>query len=178
MPRPLRSAFHPGYPSLSDTACGRRQFLRRLAVGAVSLGVGGRLLACTSTRDISGNPDPRDLHEVRQPGEGYANVTLSSDEYVRFAVTFTTYNEAMAVYFRANEMEGVVAMTVAVQDLSCRAFDDDPGRVKRLLKDALEDHYLGLFDDTGSLIESLDLDVETCEVSVDIGGAAPYPGYP
>jgi len=179
MPRPLRSALFPGYPALSDLTCGRRQFIRKLAVGAAAIGVGGRFLAaCTSTSDISGDPDPRDLHEVRQPGEGYANVYLSSDEYVRFAVTFTTYNEAMAVYFRANEMEGVVAMTVAVQDLSCRAFNDEPGRVKRILQDALEDHYLGLFDDSGSLIESLDLDVETCEVSVDIGGAAPYPGYP
>ncbi|MBW2263048.1 MAG: twin-arginine translocation signal domain-containing protein [Deltaproteobacteria bacterium] len=179
MPRPQRSAPHPGYPALSEVTCGRRQFLGRLAVGAAALGVGSRLLsACTSTRDISGNPNPGDLHEVRQPGEGYANVYLSSDEYVRFAVTFTTYNEAMAVYFRENEMEGVVAMTVAVQDLSCSTFHDHPATVKRILQDALEDHYLGLFDDTGSLIESLDLDVESCEVSVDIGGAAPYPGYP
>ena len=115
---------------------------------------------------------------MRQPGEGYANVYLSYDEYVRFAVTFTTHNEAMAVYFRENEMEGVVAMTVAVQHLSCAMFEERRGEVRRILQDALEDHYLGLHDDTGTLIESLDLEVQTCEVSVDIGGAAPYPGYP
>ena len=178
MPRPQRSAPEPGYPSLSDATCGRRQFIRRLAVGAVSLGVGGRLLACTSTSGISGDPDPRDLHEVRQPAEGFANAYLRYDEFVRFAVTFTTYNEAMAAYFRENETEGVVAMTIAVQDLRCSAFDDEPGRVRGILQDALEDHYLGLHDDTGPLVESLDLVVQTCEVSVDIGGAAPYPGYP
>jgi hypothetical protein len=176
MPRPLRSASSPGYPSLSDAPCGRRQFLRRLAVGAVSLGVGSRLLACTSTRDISGNPGM--LHTVRQPGEGYANLYLDSGEYVRFAVTFTTYNEAMAVYFRDAETEGVMAMTAAVRGLTCSTFSDHPGQVERILQDALEDHYLGLFDDTGTLIESLDLEVQSCEVSVDIGGVAPYPGYP
>jgi hypothetical protein len=142
----------------------------------VSLGVGSRLLACTSTRDISGNPGT--LHAVRQPGEGYANLYLDSGEYVRFAVTFTTYNEALAVYFRENETEGVMAMTASVRGLTCETFSDHPGSVERFLKDALEDHYLGLFDDTGTLIESLDLEVESCEVSVDIGGAAPYPGYP
>jgi len=179
MPRPLKISPVPGYPSLSDAPCGRRQFLRKIALGALAAGVGSRVLAaCTSTGDITGNPNPGTLHEVRQPGEGYANVYMSSDEYVRFAVTFTTYNEAMAAYFRENEMEGVVAMTVAVQDLSCSMFSDHRREVRRILQDALEDHYLGLFDDTGTLIESLDLEVESCEVSVDIGGAAPFPGYP
>ena len=114
-------------------------------------------------------------------------VELSGEELEAFLNAFTRgegvtdYQAAafcMAVYFRGNEMEGVVAMTVAVQDLSCSTFNDEPGRVRRILQDALEDHYLGLFDDTGSLIESLDLDVETCEVSVDISGTSPYPGYP
>ncbi|MBW2263047.1 MAG: twin-arginine translocation signal domain-containing protein [Deltaproteobacteria bacterium] len=168
-----------GYPSLSQYVCERRQFLRKLALGAVTLGLGSRVLsACTSTGGIIGNPDPRTLHTVRLPGEGFASAYISFDNYLRYSVTITTYNEALAVYFRSPESEGLTVMAMALSATTCEDYDGPLGSIEAALQAALEEHYFDLFADEGPGLETVQLLVETCEFAAMDGGMeepSPYP---
>jgi hypothetical protein len=181
MRRPKRVASEPGpgYPSLEGYACERRGFLRRLFIGAVTLGVGSRALsACTSSVSIDGGREDPELLTVRLPGAGFASAYLNPDEYVRFAVTFTTYNEALAAYFRSHESEGLAVMSNALSPFHCTDFGSRMTAARAALAAALEDHYLSLHDDEGRLVNSLDLVVDTCEYAPPIGGVMEDPGYP
>jgi len=175
----VETASDEGYPSLSQYVCERRQFLRKLALGAVALGVGSRVLsACTSTGGITGNPDPRTLHTVRLPGEGFASAYISFDHYLRYSVTITTYNEALAVYFRSPESEALTVMAAALSGTTCEDYDRPLGSLEARLLSALDDHYFGLFADDGPGIETADLLVETCETAMMDGGMdepSPWP---
>jgi hypothetical protein len=175
----VEQATDQGYPSLSQYTCERRQFLRRLALGALAAGVGGRLLAaCTSTDDITGNPDPRTLLTVRLPAEGFASAYISWDHYLRYAVTITTYNEALAAYLRGPESEALTVMASALSDTTCEDYEGSLGGIEARLLAALEGHYFGLFADDGPGIESASLAIETCETAPLDGGVdepSPWP---
>lgn len=178
-PRRVETTPEPGYPSLEGYACERRGFLRKLFMGAVSLGVGSRVLAgCESTTDIDGSTTHPDLHTVRLPGEGFGSAYLGWEEYVRFAVTFTTYNEALAAYYRSHEPEGLSALILGLASYTCSDFTGTMRDVRRNMAVALEDHYLSIHDDDGPLVESLQMIVDTCEYSTPIGGAMEDPHYP
>ncbi|MBW2263046.1 MAG: twin-arginine translocation signal domain-containing protein [Deltaproteobacteria bacterium] len=178
MPKPQRSAHHPGYPALSDVTCGRRQFLGKLAVGAVALGVGSRLLAaCTSTSGIDGRPNPGTLHTVRLPGEGFASAYIGFDDYLRYFVSFTTYNEAFAEYFRSSDSEGLVVLSGVLNESTCEEIESSPGTIQRALLAALESHYFETFVDDGAGIHELTFHVEECETAM-IAGDIEEPGYP
>ncbi|MBW2263045.1 MAG: hypothetical protein JRG91_13790 [Deltaproteobacteria bacterium] len=173
----VESTPEPGYPNLLQYVCERRQFLRKLALGVLTVGVGGRVLAaCTSTNGIDGRPGT--LHTVRLPGEGFASAYISFDNYLRYSVTITTYNEALAVYFRSPESDGLSVMAVALSGTTCEDFSGPLGSVEAALQAALEEHYFGLFADEGPGIETAQLHVETCEIAAMDGvmeEPSPYP---
>ena len=175
----VKVAARQGYPSLSQYVCERRQFLRKLALGAVTLGVGSRVLpACTSTGGITGNPDPRTLHTVRMPGEGFASAYISYDSYLRYAVTITSYNEALAAYLASPESDGLVVTGAALNGTACEDYDGPLGALEARILSALDAHYFDLFADEGPGIESVLLEVDHCEYSPLDGGIdepSPYP---
>ncbi len=175
----VETASDQGYPSLTQYVCERRQFLRKLALGAVALGVGSRVLpGCTSTGGITGSPDPRTLHTVRLPGDGFASAYISYDHYLRYCVTITTYNEALAVYFRSPESEALTVMAAALNDTTCTDYEGPLGSLESRLLGALEEHYFGVFADDGPGIEQATLLVETCETAPMDGGIdepSPWP---
>jgi hypothetical protein len=170
----------PAYPTLEDFACERRGFLRRLFVGAVTLGVGGRALsACTSSVTIDGETAHPDLHSVRLPGSGFASAYIGYEEYVHFAVTFNTYNEAFAAWYRSNEAEGLGVLAAALTPFGCSDLSSGMTAVRTALAVALEDHYLSLHDDEGPLVNSIEAIVDSCEYMPPIGGGvAEDPHYP
>jgi len=174
----VESTVEPGYPNLSQYRCERRQFLRKLALGALAAGVGGRILsACTSTGDITGNPNPRTLHTVRLPGEGFASAYMSYDEYLRYSVTFTTYNEAFAEAYRGSDSEGLVVCSGVLSGSSCVEIESSPAAIRAALRSALETHYLETYADDGAGIHELSLHVEECETAM-MAGDIEEPGYP
>jgi len=175
----VETASDQGYPSVSQYRCERRQFLRRLALGALAAGVGGRILsACTSTGDITGNPDPRTLHTVRLPGEGFASAYISWGHYLRYSLTITTYNEALAATFRDPGSEALTVMASALSDTTCEDYAGSLGWLEARLLAALEEHYFGVFADDGTGIESAALAIESCETAPMDGGVdepSPWP---
>ena len=171
----VESKEQPGYPNLAQYACERRQFLRKLALGALAVGVGSRVLGCTSSRGISGQPGT--LHTVRLPGEGFASAYMTHDEYLRYCVTFTTYNEAFAETYRTSESEGLVALSAVLSGSSCVEIESSPGDVRRALRAALETHYGETYSDDGPGIHELTLHVEECETAM-MAGDIEEPGYP
>lgn len=163
-----------GYPTLREFVCGRRQFLRKLVLGAAAVGASRVLSGCYSTSER----DDRDLLDVRLPATGFATMILDAGEHLRYAVVISTYNAALAEYFRSNAAEGITAINEETRGYSCGDFTGEMRRARRAFVLALEGHYTRVFDDSGPLIDSLDLIVESCEISTEIGGVAPYPGYP
>jgi hypothetical protein len=172
----VESKPEPGYPNLSQYTCERRQFLRKLALGALAAGVGGRVLAaCTSTSDIEGRPGT--LHTVRLPGEGFASAYMSYDEYLRYSVTFTTYSEALAEAYRGSDSEGLVVCSGVLSGSSCAEIESSHAAIRDALRSALESHYLETHADEGAGIHTLTFHVEECETAL-IGGDIEEPGYP
>ncbi len=172
----VQTAAEPGYPNIAQYACERRQFLRKLALGALTLGVGGRVLAaCTSTSGIEGRPGT--LHTVRLPGEGFASAYIGFDDYLRYFVSFTTYSEAFAEYFRSGDSEGLVVLAGVLSGSSCEEIEGSPAAVRGALRSALESHYFETFADDGAGIHELTFHVEECETAM-IGGDIEEPGYP
>ena len=174
----VESTPEPGYPNLLQYACERRQFLRKLALGALTLGVGGRVLAAgTATSGIDGRPNPGTLHTVRLPGEGFASAYIGFDDYLRYFVSFTTYNEAFAEYFRSSDSEGLVVLTGVLGGSSCDEIESSPGTIRSAIRSALESHYFETFADEGAGVHELTFHVEECETAM-IGGDIEEPGYP
>jgi hypothetical protein len=172
----VESTPEPGYPSLSQYTCERRQFLRNLALGALAAGVGGRVLAaCTSTSDIEGRPGT--LHTVRLPGEGFASAYLGFDDYLRYFVSFTTYDPALAEHYRSNDTEGIVALSGVLSASSCEEIERSHAAISDALRSALESHYFETHADDGAGIHELTFHVEECETAM-IGGDIEEPGYP
>ena len=73
-PKPLRDEATPEYPSLSEYRDTRRGFLRRLAVGGLAFGLGGRLIAACDTPSL-----PR-AGSVAAKSTQKDNTTLDTDE--------------------------------------------------------------------------------------------------
>ncbi len=172
----VESTSQPGYPNLSQYTCERRQFLRKLALGALAAGVGGRVLAaCTSTSGIEGRPGT--LHTVRLPGEGFASAYIGFDDYLRYSVTFTTYNEALAEHYRSSDSEGLMVLSGVLSGSSCEEIESSPAAVRGALRTALETHYFETYAGDGAGIHELTFHVEECETAM-IGGDIEEPGYP
>jgi hypothetical protein len=176
MPRRVESISEPGYPSLGEYACGRRQFLRKLGLGALAVGAGRLLAACESSRGISGHAVPGELFTVRLPEEGSASAYLGYDEYMRFSVTLSTYDEEMAGYFRGTRLDALEIVTRLFDGLSCSDFETSLRSIERSVRDALEAHHTEVRGDTGASIHSLEIAVETCETAM--AGDISEPGWP
>lgn len=182
MARPKRLESYPvqPYPTLEEYTCERRAFLRKLACGVVALGAGRLLTACYSTRDITGQAPERDLHEVRLPGEGFVSAYMRYDEYLRYAVTFTTYSAPLADYYRAAEEEGTEVLSAKLFEFECAAMTDPdrlPG-VRVALVEALENNFASHVTDDGPRIHSLELIVESCEYVGTPDGGVSMPDFP
>jgi hypothetical protein len=178
MAKPQKTKSPAAYPSLEQYTCERRSFLRRLVFGAVAAGVGGRILsACTSTTSIDGRSTMPDLHTVRSPGSGFASAWIGTEEYLRYAVTFTTYDEEFAEFYRSNEDQALIVFSSILSGYSCDDFSGSMTAVRTALAAALEEHYRGLFGETSDLVHSLEILVEECEW-MPIAGDMEEPGYP
>ncbi len=184
MARPVKAKDRSGqaYPTLEQFACERREFLQRLALGAISIGVGGRLLsACTSTTELSGIVPEPDLFAIRLPAEGFASAYLGrGSEYLRFAVRLTTENEALASYYRAAEAEGTGVASGAIAPFSCSEVADPAmqATIQASLIQALDANYDASVDDPGPRIRTLSLEVESCEYIGGPDGGVDMPEYP
>jgi hypothetical protein len=165
------------YPTLGAFVCGRRQFLRNLGLGALAVGAGRLLAACESTRGIDGHTEPGELFTVRLPGEGFASTYLSYDEYLRYAVSFTTYNEELAAHFRAAHEETLVTVSGLLAAHSCEEFTGPLGSIEDSIRTRLEELYEELHGETIPMIHSLTLIIDGCEW-MPIAGGDREPGYP
>ena len=131
--------------------------------------------AFNSTSGIEGRPGT--LHTVRLPGEGFASAYLGFDDYLRYSVTLTTYNSALAGYFRSSDSEGLVVTSGVLSASSCEEIESSPAAIRAALHTALETHYFETFADEGEGIHELTFHVEECETAM-IGGDIEEPGYP
>jgi hypothetical protein len=171
----------PGYPNLSQFVCGRRRFLRTLTLGAVSLGVGSRLLsACTESTGIVGSTrrdgesreDPEaDLHNVRLPESGFASAYLShatdpgggNEDFLHYAVSFSTYNERLAHYYRDAVEETLAMLAEGLYGHTCHHVENQPTLIEDKIRDILERHYTDIHGHEEPLIHTLLLIVDYCE---------------
>ena len=224
-----------GYPTLEEFNCGRRSFLKKIAVGALSLGVGTTMVSACSdafrgnaappddtgyippdTRSDTEAPDvfeetniPRvdtwqnevdiqpettveeedipmpggmpepDYYNVRLPSTGFTQAYLSYGDYLSFAVSFVTYDAALAAYCRDAQGDGIDAITPLLSEATCESIEHGETLValQDSIKVALEQHFQDEFGGHGR-IESLNLVVDFCEYWGEIDGDAPAPDYP
>jgi hypothetical protein len=179
-PRKVESVKPAQYPTLDDFRCGRRNFLRKLALG-ISIGIGAPLIVrCTGTSGITGRPGPvPELFTVRLPGEGFATAYLMDWDYLEYAVTFTTYDETFASYFESHLDLALTACSEVLSTRYCYQVQDESVRGALLgeLRAALETHFAGATGSEGTWIESMSLHVESCQ-EMAVAGDMEYPSYP
>jgi hypothetical protein len=169
------------YPDLEQFAVDRRAFLRKLAIGAVGLGVGGRILAaCTSTTGISGTAQTPELYEVRLPGSGFSGAYLRYDDYLEYAVVITTYSEQLASFYRSTESIGLDAVSAVLSVYQCHELEDMALRpsIRAELVDALSGRYREEGGDPLSEVHTLQLLIESCEYVGAMDGGMSLPMWP
>lgn len=183
-PKKVTSYPDQGYPSIHELTCERRDFLRRLVVGAVSVGVGSRLLAaCTPTSEgLVGHVVGSELITVRLPGEGTAGVYLSDwyGGYLVYRVVFTTYSEQLAGYYQVQPSMGLQVAGGVLSTHSCSDMwvAETVREMEGAIKDAFVAHHRDVTGDLESEIHTLSLEVVSCESTDMPDGGADMPDYP
>ncbi len=168
------------YPSLAEFT-DRRGFLKRIMLGALAVGAGSQLATgCVNfpQDDIAGGMRPPDYFDVRLPAEGFASAYLNEGDYLTFAATLITYDEAVADHLRASPEDGVGVLSAALVSTSCGQVTDPDQRtaLEQALAQALQESLAQQF--ANPAIAELTLLVDVCEDGMIAGGEPVPPDYP
>ena len=119
--------------------------------------------------------------EVRLPEEHFWYIFISDSDYLSYGITFVTYDEYFAEYFRQNPQLSMEIASDALLNKLCEDFETQEGiqQAQQELIAALETHYNSVNSmGNQNWIESLTLLIDFCESNMMIDGDIAEPEYP
>lgn len=117
---------------------------------------------------IAGDIATPEYHMVNLPSDGNDYSNLGVDEQLSYSVTFITYDESLAEFFRQTESESMVLIRNILSTTSCGTLDS--GEMETQIQLMLEEYYAEQSGRTGVVIESLTLLIDSCVVMPLPGG--------
>jgi len=123
---------------------------------------------------IAGDIATPEYHMVNLPSNGNDYTILGVDEELYYSVTFITYDESLAEYFRQTESDALILIRNALSTTNCGKLD--LGEMEPQIKLLLEAHYEEQSGRKGVMIESLTLLVDSC-FAMPLAGGMPEPQY-
>lgn len=174
-PRQRRSQTQPGYPTLAEFQCGRRGFLKKLAVTGLAIGAGsllhGRLLRASIAPD---------LFEIRLPQTGQASAYMKRDEYASFHTLTRTRDAGLAKRLSEHETQIVTLFSQVLQSSSCEELNDAELilAIQQKMHGQLLEYFQKMDEGRTPQIASHKLIIDFCEVEMMYDGDMVIPEYP